>query len=64
MEPARPSSSPDEERRRDLFRYLTAEESADYLAVMDLFAGTLLTDLSATEVAAQLADRGRVLEHS
>ena len=44
--------------RRDLFRYLTAEESTDYLAVMDMFSATLLTDLSAEEVAAQLAERG------
>jgi uncharacterized protein (TIGR02677 family) len=43
--------------RRDLFRYLTAEESADYLAIMDLFAATLLTDLSASEVVGQLAER-------
>lgn len=44
--------------RRGLFHYLTVEESADYLAIMDLFSATLLTDLSATEVAAQLAERG------
>jgi uncharacterized protein (TIGR02677 family) len=44
--------------RRDLFRYLTVEESADYLAIMDLFTATLLTDLSASEVVAQLAERG------
>jgi uncharacterized protein (TIGR02677 family) len=44
--------------RRDLFRYLTAEEAADYLAIMDLFSATLLTDLSATEVAGQLGERG------
>ena len=31
--------------RRDLFRYLTVEESADYLTIMDLFSATLLTDL-------------------
>lgn len=62
MESTSASSSPDDGCRRDLFRYLTADESTDYLAVMDLFAGTLLTDLSATEVVAQLADRGRVLE--
>ena len=43
--------------RRDLFRYLSAEESADYLAIMDLFSATLLTDLSAAEVAGQLAKR-------
>ncbi|HZC51242.1 MAG TPA: TIGR02677 family protein [Mycobacterium sp.] len=52
----------DEARRRDLFRYLTADESADYLAIMDLFASTLLTDLSAVDVAGQLADRGRPIE--
>jgi hypothetical protein len=33
--------------RHGLFRYLTADESADYLAIMDLFSATLLTDLSA-----------------
>jgi uncharacterized protein (TIGR02677 family) len=43
--------------RRDLFRYLTVEESADYLTIMDLFSATLLTDLSAAEVSAQLAER-------
>lgn len=43
------------------FRYLTAGESIHYLAATDLLAGTLVTDLSATEVAAQPADRGRVL---
>ena len=37
--------------RRDLFRYLTAEESADYIAIMELFSATLLTDLSAAEPA-------------
>jgi uncharacterized protein (TIGR02677 family) len=55
-----PSSNPAavDEARRDLFRYLTVEESTDYLAVMDMFSATLLTDLSAEEVAAQLAERG------
>jgi uncharacterized protein (TIGR02677 family) len=55
-----PSSDPAavDEARRDLFRYLTAEESTDYLAVMDMFSATLLTDLSAEEVAGQLAERG------
>jgi hypothetical protein len=43
--------------RRDLFRYLTVEESADYMTIMDLFSATLLTDLSAAEVSAQLAER-------
>jgi uncharacterized protein (TIGR02677 family) len=47
--------------RRDLFRYLTVEESADYLAIMDLFTATLLTDLSAAEVRSQLAESGVTL---
>jgi uncharacterized protein (TIGR02677 family) len=47
-----------ESGRADLFRYLTADESGDYLAIMELFTETLLTDLSAIEVAAALADRG------
>jgi uncharacterized protein (TIGR02677 family) len=48
--------------RHGLFRYLTAEESADYLAIMDLFSATLLVDLSAAEVTAQLAERGRAVD--
>ena len=56
-EAARPAGAADASRR-GLFQYLTVEESADYLAIMDLFSATLLTDLSATEVAAQLAERG------
>ncbi|HEY1616100.1 MAG TPA: TIGR02677 family protein [Streptosporangiaceae bacterium] len=44
--------------RRALFRYLTAAESAEYIAIMDLFSATLLTDLSAAELAGQLAERG------
>lgn len=47
--------------RADLFRYLTADLAEDYRAVMGLFAGPLLADLSAAEVAAQLADRGNSL---
>jgi uncharacterized protein (TIGR02677 family) len=48
--------------RRDLFRYLTADESADYIAIMDLFSATLLTDLSATEVSAQLGEQAITLD--
>lgn len=44
--------------RAALFRYLTAEESDDYLAVMSLCMDTLLTDLSASDVAAALTERG------
>jgi uncharacterized protein (TIGR02677 family) len=44
--------------RTNLFAYLTAPQRTEYRAVMDLFTGPLLTDLSAAEVAQQLADRG------
>lgn len=47
--------------RTSLFAYLTAPQNAEYRAIMDLFTGPLLTDLSATEVAQQLADRGVTL---
>jgi len=36
---------------------LTADETADYLAIMDLFSATPLTYLSAVAVTAQLAER-------
>ena len=48
--------------RRDLFRYLAAEESGDYLAIMELFSATLLADLSAAEVAERLAVSGAGLD--
>ena len=43
--------------RHGLLRYLTADETAGYLAIMDLFSATLLTYLSAVEVTTQLAER-------
>lgn len=50
--------------RRDLFRYLVADEAADYLAIMDAFTATLLADLSAAEVRELLATKaGLVLDH-
>jgi uncharacterized protein (TIGR02677 family) len=52
----------DTSAQRALFSYLTADSAGDYLAIMRLFTGTLLADLSATEVAAQLAERGVVLD--
>jgi hypothetical protein len=52
----------DDGRRRGLFRYLTTDESGDYLAIMELFTSTLLTDLSAADVAGQLAERGQPIE--
>jgi uncharacterized protein (TIGR02677 family) len=62
MESSDQVAAPLDGARRDLFRYLTVEESADYLAIMDLFSATLLTDLSAAEVTAQLAERGIPLD--
>jgi Protein of unknown function (DUF2397) len=58
VDPSDPVSPAADCSRHGLFRYLTAEESADYLAIMDLFSATLLVDLSAAEVTAQLAERG------
>lgn len=42
--------------RRDLYRYVNAENADEYLAIMRLFAGTLLADLSAGEAANLLAE--------
>lgn len=47
--------------RLDLYRYATADDPVvreQYIAIMRLFTATLLTDLSAAEVATQLAERG------
>src|SRR6266542_455065 len=50
-------SAQDTSAQRALFSYLTADAADDYLSIMRLFTGTLLTDLSAEEVAKQLAER-------
>ena len=47
----------DTSSQRALFSYLTADAADDYLSIMRLFTGTLLADLSAEEVAKQLAER-------
>jgi uncharacterized protein (TIGR02677 family) len=47
--------------QRDLFRYLTVDSpdvAQEYIAIMRLFTGTLLADLSAAEVAVQLTGMG------
>lgn len=51
-----------ETERRDLFRYLTADELGDYIAILDLFTATLLADLSAAEVCDHLAARDIAIE--
>ena len=43
------------------FRYLVSPNSAEYRAIMGLFAHTLLTDLSPAEVAAGVAEHGIAL---
>lgn len=55
--PAAADAMPDTSSHRALFSYLTAEAADDYIAIMRLFTGTLLTDLSASEVAVQLCER-------
>ena len=52
----------EESARLDLYRYATADNAGEYLAIMRLFASTLLADLSAAEVAAHLADAGLTLD--
>ncbi|GAB2952800.1 TIGR02677 family protein [Nonomuraea fastidiosa] len=47
--------------RLDLYRYATADVAHDYIALMRLFTGTLLTDLSASEAAVLLANEGITL---
>lgn len=47
--------------RGKLFVYLTTSSAFEYRSIMDIFAGPLLADLSAAEVAQQLAERGVVL---
>lgn len=52
----------DTSAHRRLFTYLTADAADEYIAIMRLFTGTLLADLSAAEVATQLAGRGTPLD--
>ncbi|MFE3280037.1 DUF2397 domain-containing protein [Nocardia sp. NPDC059239] len=46
----------------DLFRYLTAEERIDYIAIMTRFTASLLADMSASTVAELLARDGLRLD--
>ncbi|MFF2618990.1 DUF2397 domain-containing protein [Kitasatospora sp. NPDC058046] len=41
-----------------LFRYLTAESSAEYVAVMDVLCATLLADMSASDLRERLLEAG------
>jgi uncharacterized protein (TIGR02677 family) len=47
--------------RAKLYRYVSVENAEHHLAVMSLFTSTLLTDLSASEVHAALAETGHTL---
>jgi uncharacterized protein (TIGR02677 family) len=51
----------DRQERLNLYRYVTADNNDEYIAIMHLFSGTLLTDLSATEAAGQLSDHSVTL---
>ncbi|BBY60512.1 TIGR02677 family protein [Mycolicibacterium sarraceniae] len=46
----------------DLFRYLSADERVDYIAIMTRFTSSLLADMSATTVAEQLRTVGYALD--
>ena len=48
--------------QRALFSYLTGEAAEEYLAIMRVFTGTLLADLSAAEVAGQLTEHDLSLD--
>lgn len=54
-------AAPEELDRLDGYTYLTVPERATYLAIMRLFAGSLMTDLSAHEVAEALTGSGTEL---
>ncbi|GAA3985918.1 hypothetical protein GCM10022630_33050 [Thermobifida alba] len=57
--PTGPSgAAPPDYARLTAYTYLTVPERADYIAVMRVFTGTLLADLSAHEVAEKLAHSG------
>lgn len=60
---ADPNAAPEPSGRERLllYRYLTYDNTADYLALMRLFTSTLLTDLSASEAHAALETTGDTL---
>ncbi|WP_068154680.1 DUF2397 domain-containing protein [Rhodococcus phenolicus] len=43
-----------ENRRRDLFRHLIDDNADDYLAIVTCLSGTLVSDLSAADIAARI----------
>lgn len=47
---------------RELFRYITAQEWADYRAIMDVFANTFFSEFTPEEVAARLGSVGYVID--
>ncbi|MET8426864.1 DUF2397 domain-containing protein [Nocardia sp. NPDC004860] len=56
------SESRDISAHLDLFRYLTADERLEYIAIMTRFTASLLADMSASTVSEQLAQDGLNLE--
>lgn len=51
-----------QEAARRLFRYIVAEEWADYRAIMDVFAGTFFSEFPPEEVGVRLAAAGHPLD--
>lgn len=49
------------QERRDLYRYVTADNAEEYIAIMRLFSSTLLADLSAGEAQTALERSGVVI---
>ncbi|MDQ0851357.1 uncharacterized protein (TIGR02677 family) [Arthrobacter sp. B3I9] len=49
------------QERRDLYRYVTADNAEEYIAIMRLFSSTLLADLSAGEAQAALERSGALI---
>jgi uncharacterized protein (TIGR02677 family) len=45
----------DDAARRSLFAYLTATNAREYIAILDLFTGSVMSDLGAADIAARLA---------
>lgn len=55
------ASADEDDVRRNLYRYVTADNAVEYIALMRLFTGTLLADLSAAEAQEMLASTGMTL---
>lgn len=63
--PATPEQQPAAQADgRDLFRYIVAQEWADYRSIMGVFADTFFSEFTPDDVATRLAGAGHALEES